>query len=119
MLDKHNDWVRQHAPPGRFLEMDLHEGWKPLADFLGVPVPDMPFPRANDAAEADALARRVLLTAGLSWAAILAAAGVAAWQAYHQLSQGHAAGALSSIWGGIRGGAQRGGFLADHLFKYL
>ncbi|KAM3542146.1 hypothetical protein ARSEF1564_004966 [Beauveria bassiana] len=119
MLDKHNDWVHQHAPPGRFLEMDLHEGWKPLADFLGVPVPDMPFPRANDAAEADAVARRVLLTAGLSWAAILAAAGVAAWQAYHQLSKGHGGGALSSLGGWMRGGAQRGGFSFDPLFQYF
>ncbi|KAM3557529.1 hypothetical protein MY1884_004472 [Beauveria asiatica] len=118
MLDKHNDWVRQHAPPGRFLEMDLHEGWKPLADFLGVPVPGMPFPRANDAAEADAVARRVLLTAGLSWTAILAAASVAAWQAYYQLSKGNGS-VLSSLWGGVRGGAQRGEFLLDPLFQYF
>ncbi len=81
-LDRHNDWVRKNVPPDRFLEMDLDEGWKPLADFLGVPVPDIPFPRANDAAEAAAVTKRVLWTAGLSWAGILTAAGMLAWQVY-------------------------------------
>lgn len=82
MLDKHNDWVRANVPKDRFLEMDLKEGWKPLADFLGVPVPDTPFPQANDAAEAEAVTKRILLTAGLSWVAILLTAGTLAWQAY-------------------------------------
>ncbi|OAA78916.1 hypothetical protein LEL_02402 [Akanthomyces lecanii RCEF 1005] len=82
MLDKHNDWVRRNVPKDRFLEMDLGEGWKPLADFLGVPVPDIPLPQANDAAEADAVTRRILVTAGLSWIAIMVTAGTVAWQAY-------------------------------------
>ncbi|ATY58702.1 NAD dependent epimerase [Cordyceps militaris] len=84
MLDKHNDWVRRNVPPGRFFEMDLAEGWQPLADFLGVPAPPdgVPFPRANDAAEAHAVTRRVLRTAALAWAGILAAAAAAAWQAH-------------------------------------
>lgn len=81
LLDKHNEWVRNNVPRERFLEMDLQEGWAPLADFLGVPVPKTPFPRANDAAEAEALTKRIFLTAGLSWAGILAtAAAAAAWQ---------------------------------------
>ncbi|OAA57168.1 hypothetical protein ISF_07089 [Cordyceps fumosorosea ARSEF 2679] len=83
MLDKHNDWVRRNVPPDRFLEMDLSEGWSPLADFLGVPVPDEPFPRANDAAEADAVTRRILTTAALTWTGILATTAAVAWQARH------------------------------------
>jgi hypothetical protein len=26
------------------------QGWQPLCDFLGVPVPEAPFPRTNDSA---------------------------------------------------------------------
>lgn len=82
MLDRHNEWVRSVAPKDRFLEMDLSEGWEPLAKFLDVPVPDIPFPRANDAAEADAVAKHILKVAGLTWAGIVVTAGTAAWQAY-------------------------------------
>jgi len=28
----------------------VSQGWQPLCDFLGVPVPDAPFPRTNDTA---------------------------------------------------------------------
>ena len=34
-------------PPGRILVFDVTEGWKPLCDFLKVPVPDEPFPHLN------------------------------------------------------------------------
>lgn len=34
-------------PPGRRLDWDLRDGWAPLCAFLGKPVPDVPFPRAN------------------------------------------------------------------------
>jgi hypothetical protein len=35
-------------PPERLLVFDVAEGWEPLCEFLGVPVPDHPFPRVND-----------------------------------------------------------------------
>ena len=36
-------------PPGRLLRLDVTsgDGWDPLVRFLGVPVPDSPFPHAN------------------------------------------------------------------------
>lgn len=46
----HNERVRAVIAPERLLEMDITEGWAPLCAFLGVPVPDVPFPRANDRA---------------------------------------------------------------------
>ncbi|KAJ6784417.1 hypothetical protein PWT90_10487 [Aphanocladium album] len=82
LLDLHNEWVRNNVPKDRFLEMSLSEGWKPLAEFLGVPEPDISFPFANDAAEADAVTKRIFMTAALSWAGILATAGAVGWQAY-------------------------------------
>lgn len=47
---RHNEGVREHVPPERLLVYSVSEGWGPLCDFLGVPVPDEPFPRLNDAA---------------------------------------------------------------------
>ena len=44
----HNQAVRTELPADRLLEFDVAEGWAPLCRFLDVPVPDVPFPRAND-----------------------------------------------------------------------
>ncbi|MCV2868482.1 hypothetical protein OEW28_07560 [Defluviimonas sp. WL0002] len=40
--------VREAIPEDRLLVFDVAEGWAPLCDFLGVPVPKVPFPRTND-----------------------------------------------------------------------
>ncbi len=36
------------TPKDRLLEYQLADGWGPLCDFLGKPVPDVPFPRVNN-----------------------------------------------------------------------
>jgi hypothetical protein len=48
------DWFRRRnqevidtLPPERLLVFSPKEGWEPLCAFLGVPVPDIPFPRIN------------------------------------------------------------------------
>jgi hypothetical protein len=38
-------------PAERLLVFDVRQGWEPLCNFLGVAVPDTPFPRTNDRAE--------------------------------------------------------------------
>ncbi|KAF7375556.1 Efflux pump antibiotic resistance protein [Mycena sanguinolenta] len=45
---------------GRMLEYRMGDGWEPLCAFLGVDVPDVPFPRVNDRAnnKKDEAARR-------------------------------------------------------------
>lgn len=55
--------------------MDLKEGWAPLCAFLRKPVPDEPFPRANDAESADATAKRVVTKLLLMWAGAFTAFG--------------------------------------------
>ena len=40
--------ARQDIPADRLLVMEIGQGWEPLCEFLGVPVPDEPFPRSND-----------------------------------------------------------------------
>ena len=43
--------VRQIVPKDQLLEYKLGDGWKPICDFLGKDVPDVPFPRVNEAVE--------------------------------------------------------------------
>ena len=46
-----NDWVtevKKNVPEDRLLLFQAKEGWQPLCEFLGVPVPDVPYPNIND-----------------------------------------------------------------------
>ncbi len=45
--------VRETIEPERLLIFDVREGWDPLCDFLGKPVPQEPFPRTNSRDEFD------------------------------------------------------------------
>lgn len=60
--DKHNEAVRKKVPKKQLLDFKPKDGWGPLCDFLGLPVPDVPFPGLE-------------VDSGLS-AAVLWAAGV-------------------------------------------
>ena len=40
--------VKAAVPEDRLLVYQVDEGWQPLCDFLGVPVPDREFPRVNE-----------------------------------------------------------------------
>jgi Sulfotransferase domain len=65
-FERHNEAVRRRVPPERMLVFDMREGWAPLCDFLGVEVPEEPFPRLNEARE---MRRRLLGLFALSAAA--------------------------------------------------
>jgi hypothetical protein len=43
----HNDHVRATVDPSQLLEWTSTDGWAPLAEALGVPVPDEAFPHTN------------------------------------------------------------------------
>jgi hypothetical protein len=45
--ERHNDHVRRTAPGDRLVEWVPGDGWKPICDALGLPVPDEPFPWTN------------------------------------------------------------------------
>jgi hypothetical protein len=45
---RHNEEVQATVPADRLLTYRVTEGWEPLCDFLGVPVPERSFPRGND-----------------------------------------------------------------------
>lgn len=59
VFSAHNDAVKSAIPFDRLLVYEIKEGWNPLCSFLGVPVPDKPFPRTNNRNEFWDLVRSV------------------------------------------------------------
>ncbi len=58
MLDRyrsHNEEVMRTVPAERLLAFKVTEGWGPLCEFLGLPVPDEPFPQVNSTEEFKAM----------------------------------------------------------------
>jgi hypothetical protein len=47
----HNEAVKSTIPASQLLVFEVKEGWDPLCEFLGMPVPSGLFPRTNDRAE--------------------------------------------------------------------
>jgi len=77
LFERHNEAVRRRVPPERLLVFDVREGWAPLCEFLGVEVPEEPFPHLNEASQ---MRRRLLGLVALSAAvpALAVLVGVAA-----------------------------------------
>ena len=78
VFDRHNEEVQQRVPQEQLLVYEVKQGWGPLCEFLGVEVPDKPFPHLNDAAD---MRRLILMVRTLSVAAPTALAlivGIAA-----------------------------------------
>lgn len=48
VFEAHNERVKAAVPADRLLIFSVKEGWEPLCTFLNVPIPDTPFPHAND-----------------------------------------------------------------------
>ena len=47
-FNEYNSEVMRNVPAERLLVYEVKQGWEPLCAFLGVPVPDVPFPHKND-----------------------------------------------------------------------
>jgi hypothetical protein len=82
ILQRHHDRVRSIVPKDQLLEMDLTQGWEPLCKFLGVPIPDEPFPRVNDAQAADQYATKVLFKVLLVWLSIFSVVGASMYSGF-------------------------------------
>ena len=50
-FEQHNDAVRAAIPKERLLEWTAADGWEPICDRLGLPVPSDPFPKVNSTKE--------------------------------------------------------------------
>jgi hypothetical protein len=51
VFNAHNARVREVIPADRLLVYEVADGWAPLSEFLGVPVPDGPMPKVNSTEE--------------------------------------------------------------------
>jgi hypothetical protein len=72
----HVEEVKAAVPQDRLLVFQVTEGWAPLCGFLGVPVPDEPFPNVNDRAAVQKTIRGVMRGGYVMLAA--SAAGISA-----------------------------------------
>jgi len=77
---KHYANVRATIPKEQLLEYHLGSGWGPLCEFLGKPIPDLPFPHQN---EAEALrnslgvaAKKAIWNSSVNVLAVLGGVGV-------------------------------------------
>ncbi|MCB1615091.1 MAG: hypothetical protein KDI30_03660, partial [Pseudomonadales bacterium] len=70
VYQQHINNVRACVPAEDLLVMEIAEGWQPLCDFLGVPVPDTPFPRINETSVMKKRIRLLQLSNVVFWAII-------------------------------------------------
>ncbi len=76
---EHIEEVKRTVPSDRLLVFDPAMGWEPLCVFLGLPVPDVPFPHVNTTNEFRAWSLRVRRTVRLlKYGVPVVAAGVVA-----------------------------------------
>jgi hypothetical protein len=76
---RHVDDVIASVPPERLLVFTANQGWAPLCGFLGVPVPETPFPNINDRNDFMKMFRGMKIAAG---AIVAAGAAVVAGLGY-------------------------------------
>lgn len=50
VYDRHYRQLQEMVPPEKLLMYRMGEGWEPICEFLDKPVPDLEFPRVNEAA---------------------------------------------------------------------
>jgi len=69
-FEAHNQRVRDTIPAERLLEFEIGAGWKPLCDFLSVPIPEQPFPNLNEGKELESLAAAIRWRSRVSYGAL-------------------------------------------------
>jgi len=64
VFNEHIEEVKKYIPANKLLVYSVKEGWEPLCQFLGVPVPDTEFPHVNDR---NMIKRALFVLRTLSW----------------------------------------------------
>ena len=76
LLTIHESYVRSSVPESRLHFINIKDGWEPLCKILNCPVPDEPFPRANDTNAMQEFFEGVLRDAMIRWLVILSVLGL-------------------------------------------
>ena len=69
----HIEKVKKLCPPKQLLLFNAADGWEPLCTFLGVPIPDEPYPRLCDTKD---FWKIILAVNILGWIAIILGCGI-------------------------------------------
>lgn len=77
--DRHHAHIEEVVPKEKLVYYSVKDGWEPLCKALGKPVPDIEFPRLNDAEDLEKtfklLAVKGLTRWGILFAVVLLGAG--------------------------------------------
>lgn len=75
LLTIHESYVRSSVPASRLHFINIKDGWEPLCKILNCPVPNEPFPRANDTNAMQEFFEDVLRDAMVRWLVIFGVLG--------------------------------------------
>jgi len=76
VFERWNEEVKERVPAERLLVYDVKQGWGPLCEFLGVEVPERPFPHLNDTETFRKLIRRLSVLAVAAPVVAISLAGI-------------------------------------------
>ena len=79
VFNKHIELVRTVFPEERLLIHSAKDGWQPLCDFLGVPVPDGPYPWVN---ESISFKRNLRIIKAVKWMPVVLVIILLLWLLY-------------------------------------
>jgi hypothetical protein len=78
---EHMEYMTRAVPPERLKFYDVKDGWEPLCKILGCEVPDVPFPRVNDAKATDAIVMTQIRRGIMAWVGVGLSVGLLAFLA--------------------------------------
>ena len=86
IYDAHYHTIEALVPPEKLLKYNFKDGWVPLCEFLGKPIPNVPFPRVNETAAVRAKIRekvfrdvKSLVKGMVKWTVAAMVAGALSW----------------------------------------
>ncbi|KXS99876.1 hypothetical protein AC578_4472 [Pseudocercospora eumusae] len=83
--DRHHRHLEEVVPKDKLVYYSVKDGWEPLCKALGKPIPDVPFPRLNDAGDVEKVFKDLAVKGLMRWAIVFAitsgfaALGYAVW----------------------------------------
>ncbi|CAL3963411.1 unnamed protein product [Diplocarpon coronariae] len=75
LLEFHESYIRRVVPPERLFFFNVKDSWEPLCRILSCPVPNEPFPRANDGQAMQGFFENMLKAAVVRWMQIFVVGG--------------------------------------------
>ena len=78
IYDRHHAWLEETVPEGKLFYVDVKDGWGPICEALGVPVPEgVEFPRMNDSKDMEELFKGFAVQGIIRWGYFFGAMAVA------------------------------------------